>query len=170
MKKGIVTAIMFFCLFNVVNAQEPLSFEKVITVDSVGKELIYSTIKQWYATNYKSKHILEVDDRETGLMIANLATDYFLKGFAYTSYCGQLQYSIRTQIKDGRFKVIITNFKHAPQGLTNLGLLTSAEKPYKAMNSKWDIAVWNDLKEKATVLADNTFMLFEKMNFKSDNW
>lgn len=169
MKKVLMLAVMAL-MYQGIKAQEPLSFEKVITVDSVGKDVIYSTIKQWYAINYKSKYILEVDDRESGLIIANLATDYDMKGFAYTSYCGALKFSIRTQIKDGRFKVTITNFNHAPKGLTNVGLLTSAEKPFKALNSKWDIVVWNDLKQKSTILADNIFMLFEKMNFKYDNW
>ena len=169
MKKLILLAV-FTALFTGLKAQEPLSFEKVITVDSVYKNDIYSTIKQWFALNYPSKYVLEVDDRETGLIIANLMTDYDIKGFAYTSYCGKLKFSIRTQIKDSRYKVIITNFEHVSRGINNIGLLTNSEKPFKAFNSKRDIVVWNDLKQKSTYLADDIFKLFENLKFKSDNW
>ena len=171
MKKMILLAVMAFSLLSM-NAQEPLSFEKVITVDSVGKDVIYSGLKEWFALNLNSKEALEVDDRSTGVMVANLSTDYFKSGFWYTSYTGYIFYKVNIQIRDGRYKVSVANFEHDTKvkSVSRLGLITTGEYDRPSINKSYDKKVWAELQLKAKDIADNVFIQFGKLKFKSDNW
>lgn len=172
MKKVLLLAFMSV-LFQTIKAQEPLSFEKVIKVDSISKDKIHSVIKEWFALNSNSKHTLEVDDRNTGLIIANLSTDYnSIKGFFYDVYRGYIKYKIKIQIKDGRYKVTVDNFVHHCNPLRELGLIKTGEYTGGIMNKSYDKKVWVDLQEKSKNIADTLFTTFETLKFKeeSDNW
>lgn len=171
MRKVILFSLLVLSSFQS-KAQDPLSFEKVITVDSVGKDKIYSVIKEWFALNGNSKEALEVDDRSTGVIVANLSTEYFKSGFWYTSYTGYIFYKINIQVKDGRFKVTVTNFEHDTKvkSVSRLGIITSGEYDKVSINKSIDIKVWDDLKIKSNDIAEKTFIQFEKLKFKSDNW
>jgi len=181
MKKGFLLAVLLFSLLSI-NAQEPLSFEKVITVDSVGKDKIYSGLKTFFSMNYESQFIYDIDDRETGIIIANLRTDYLKKGFWYVSYTGFIKYTVKFQVKEGRYKVTICNFYHdadesirpSPLGLkkslTLFGPISTGPNKRASINKSFDDKVWVDLQEKSKIIADNLFFAFENMKFKSDNW
>jgi len=173
MKKVLFLAVMALILLSNTYAQEPLSFEKVIIVDSIKKNEIYSGIKQWFALNSNSKYTLEVDDRETGLIIANFSSDYFLKGFWYTSYQGYLNYTINVQVKDSKYKITIDKFIHdtkEPRSVSKLGLIKSGEYTRGTINASFDKKVWLDLQQKSMLLSTDIFSVFENMKFKSDNW
>ncbi len=181
MKKFIIVAVM--TVFMVcANAQEPLSFEKVITVDSVSKNEIYSGLKSFYSMNYNSKYVYELDDRETGIMIVNLITDYRKKGFAYVSYTGFIKFTIKIQVKDGRFKATVCNFIHdaaelnkpsqlgLSKSITLFGLIMNGPNNRKSINKPFDDKVWADLQQKCELISIDLFDNFEKLKFKSDNW
>lgn len=181
MKKVVLLALFVFSSLSIFS-QEKLLLEKVITVDSVQKEYIYNSIKEWIGLNYVSaKKVIEIDDKEAGLIIMNATTTYTMGKLRYLAYDGYLSYTIKIQIKDNRFKVEITNFLHKSNSETyreywSLGLLTNStefqgkcsglEKPY--FNN-----VWIDLKQKSEVLSNELIRQIEKIDFsnkKEDNW
>ena len=66
--------LMFVLLFFIVGfgyPQEPLEYSKVIYTDSVGKDMIYATIYEWFALNYNSANdVIQMSDKEEGIIIA----------------------------------------------------------------------------------------------------
>jgi hypothetical protein len=175
MKKVMVLAIMSLVYLSSY-AQTPLSFEKVITVDSVKKNEIYSGVKQWFAMNSNTKYTLEVDDRETGLIIANFTSEYSKKGFFYISYDGYISYSIRVQVRDGRYKITIDKFIHDtkdPRSVSKLGLIKTGEYTRGGINASFNKKVWIDLQQKAELIASDLFSTFNDLKFttkNNDNW
>ena len=76
MKKLILLSMILFS-FSPLFSQEKLSFEKVIPVDSILKNQIYNGIKEWIGMNYVSaKSVIEVDDKDAGLIILSPLSDY----------------------------------------------------------------------------------------------
>lgn len=149
----------------------PLSFERVIKVDSVNKTDIYSALITWIGINYKSsKHVLEMENQDIGLIIVNANIPYKTSGLKYKYYSGYINYKMQIQIRDNRFKVTMINFNHEsikPRG--SLGLLTTKEKREKALNIgslKVDNDIWNDTKQKSKEYSEMMFKQLSEINFK----
>jgi hypothetical protein len=166
-------------------AQEPISFEKVIKVDSVKSNAIYNGLKEWIGMNYRSaKSIIEVDDKEAGLLIISPRKDYSIGKLSYMCYDGTIKHTIKFQIKDGRFKVVVTNFFHennpGNNNLCQVGLITTADEfggPSAWGAKSYSNKVWKDIKVKAELLSNNLFKEVENLKFstnkvdsKVDNW
>lgn len=184
MKRIMIFAIISLS-FSGLFAQERLSFEKVITVDSIKKNDIYNGLKEWVGMNFVSaKNVIELDDKEAGLIIVNPLRDYTIGKLQYLCYDGYIKYSIKMQIKEGRFKVVITNFMHENNPGNNsscqLGLITTSVEydgisgwGYKSYNNK----VWLDVKKDCELIANESFkklgeIIFStsKIDSKNNNW
>lgn len=160
MKKLVLMSVLM-CSFMFANAQEPLSFSKVITCDSTAtKSDIYSAIKGWIGVSFKSaKSVIEMEDKDAGLIVIRPSHDYYMKGLMYLGFSGYIRYTVKFQIKDGRYKVDVTNFDHLATTECrdcNVGIITTdKEYPYKAaFGAKGHMnKVWNDLKIKAGFIA-----------------
>jgi hypothetical protein len=132
--------------------------------------------------NYNSKYVYELDDRETGIMIVNLITDYQKKGFAYVSYTGFIKFTIKIQVKDGKFKATVCNFIHdateldkpsqlgLSKSITLFGLVKTGPNNRKSINKPFDDKVWLDLQQKCELISIDLFANFEKLKYKSDSW
>lgn len=172
MKKVVLLAVMAM-VFQVAKSQDILSFEKVINADSISKNDIHSEVKKLFALNTNSKYTLEVDDRSSGLIIANLSTEYkSIKGFFYDVYKGYIKYKVKVQIKDGRFKVTVDNFIHKSNPIRELGLIKTGEYAKLSINKSYDEKIWIDLQKKSEIIADELFKTFSnlKSENQSDNW
>ncbi len=185
MKKVMVLAVMAVLMISSLMAQNnKLSFEKVIKVDSIQKQFIYNGIKEWIGMNFvSSKNVIEVDDKDVGIIIINALTDYSMGKLRYLAYEGYLRYTIKLQIKDGRFKIEITNFTHQVNNSPSywsIGILSNSEEfqgKCSGMERSYFNKVWNDLKQKSESLSVTIINEFEKIHFesnendnKSDNW
>lgn len=183
--KKLVLLPFLLCVFMLpVIAQEPISFEKVIKADSIKKNDIYYGLKEWVGMNYRSaKSVTEVDDKEAGLLIISPRKDYSMGKLSYLCYSGTVKYTVKFQIKDGRFKVVVTNFFHendpGNNDLCNLGLITTSEEfeGKSAWGAKsYSNKVWKDIKAKAELLSNNLFNELQLLKFsskvdsKNDNW
>ena len=182
MKKILVVCMLFLAVS--IQAQDPLSFEKIIQVDSIKKDAIYNGMKEWVGMNFKSaKNVIEIDDKEAGILIIKSVTDYSIKNLQLSCYEGYHHFTIKFQVKDGRFKASVTNFRHENQPgnkeTCNIGLVTTDEfypgksgLGMKGFNNK----IWNDLKAKSELIAAGYFDEISKIKFKStaagenDNW
>lgn len=165
-------------------AQEPLSFSKVIQTDSVPKDQIYFGVKEWVGTAFKSaKAVIEMDDKDAGLIIVRPAEKYNMKGLQYLGFEGYLRYAVKIQIREGRFRVELTNFTHEnlPGNCKDcvLGLITTDEQYPRRTGMAGKVPmnkVWKDIKVKAENLANLYFAELEKIQFNSginsqeDDW
>lgn len=159
------------------SAQEKLSYQTIIHADSIKKEIIYSGIKEWIGMNYQSaKAVIEVDDKESGLLVINPVSTYTKSGFGYQCYAGYLKYSIKIEMKENKFRVIITNFTHESKNSSacSIGLITTDEDYTRGGMSKGaNNKVWHDIKDKTQAIADDLFASLSKISFKikkEDNW
>jgi len=178
MKKIILVAIISLFIASGLMAQDPLSFEKVIKVDSIKSNAIYNGLKEWIGMNYRSaKAVIEVDDRDAGLMIISPRKDYSMGKLIYSCYDGTIKYTIKFQIKDGRFKVVVTNFIHnndpGHNSSCEVGLITTSEE-YEG-ESRWDLKsfnnkVWKDIKIKAELLSNDLFNEVGKIKFSTNKF
>ena len=190
MKKIYLFIIYTFSIFSVSHAQSvaPLSFEEVIKVnktnesDTTSKEQIYSAIIEWIGTNYQSaKTILEIQDKDNGLIILNALFDFKCTGLSGMHYSGVIKYKMKIQVRDGRFKVTIGNFTHeAKKREQTFGLLTTLETRDKALvwgqPLKLENKIWKDAKNTSKKYAENMFLRLSQINFNKasqkneDDW
>ena len=179
MKKTILLSILSILYFSSANAQEPLSFSKVIQADSAKKEIIYSTILEWIGTNYHNvKNDSQLSDKDAGYIIKDAAIPFVKTGFMQC-YGGFIHYKMKFQIKDGRFKIELSSFSH--EIIKNncsfqscMGMITTAEEnPIGGgMNKSSNNKIWNEIKQKCQLEANQLFEKLEKLKFgsKNDNW
>ena len=101
-------------------------------------------------------------------------------GLSYVWTEGFINYKINNQIREGRFKVTITNFqlkcKENNYG-ERIGILTVAEESnYTGLGKKQCNEVWNDMKTKVQGISESWFKSFETIDFSnykqdtSDDW
>jgi len=155
-----------------INAQENLKFEKVIQTDSISKSQLFVTINDWFASTYNSANdVIQMSDKEAGIIIGKGSIPYSKKGFAYQCYSGYIKYTIKVYIKDNRFKVVLTNFNHSVNvgnsPLCSLGTLTTAEVyATKGGSKKYHNNAWNDMK---IILEPYSNSIFESLENKTKN-
>lgn len=144
---------LFVSMFFVVSAQEikPISFSEVITVENKNKKEIYNGLRQWvYSTYNDGKAVTQMEDADAGIIILKAACPYH-KGGLYSAYEGYIEYMLKLQIKDGRYKVEMTNFTHenlpGRAADCSLGVITTAEKSGKGgINKAGHNKIWKEIK------------------------
>lgn len=176
--------ILFATLFSISTfAQERLTFSEVIPVENLNKADIYAALRGWVATSFNSaQDVIQMDDKDAGIIICSALFEYRYGKIMYAAYEGVVKYTLKLQVKDGRFKAEISNVIHqnnpgnAP--MCNLGLITVAEEhTNKGMQKKYDNNVWKDIKKKTAEYAANLFVSLnqvatnaEPLNDASEDW
>jgi len=178
MKSGVILILLFLSLVSHAQESERLTFSKVIPKENVDSKSIFVAVKSWFGMNFVSaKSVIEVEDKDAGLIIGNSLVPYSKGGLSYSAYEGDLKFTLKIQIKDNRFKVTVSNFLH--EGTRNpnyeLGVLTTSETfTDKGMNKKFHNIVWADLKTKAEQIANKYFLDLSKIEIKNqgseDDW
>lgn len=166
MKKLIFTSIFILSIFYS-SSQNPISFSKVIQADSIGKASLFIAVNEWFATNYNSaKDVIQMADKEAGIISGVGTFAYTFGKLSYSCYEGKLQYNIKIEVKDNRYRVELTNFVHSnnPGNSADceLGLITDAEfYTTKGINKGTQNKTWNDIKIKAEQFAADIFTSIE---------
>ncbi|WPV65959.1 DUF4468 domain-containing protein [Chitinophaga sp. LS1] len=130
-----------------------IRYEKIIHVDSVSKNDIYTRIKEWALENYNSqKATKQEDDKDAGFLVY---TGYFEKPFEgkmkRTSIIDDRQVwnTIKFYVKEGRVKIIIDDIRirskvYAANVFTSLSsnigdawYIEKYESYYKDKNTSW---------------------------------
>jgi hypothetical protein len=154
MKKSILPFALLTLLTINVFAQEPLTYTEVVQVDSVSKTELYNRAKVWFATAYNSSNdVLQMDNKEGGELIGKAILNYRPTVLSRSEQTrGNIKYTIKIFIKDGRYKYEITNFIHDPYGnqygKSSMGLITTEKEcpTPRPMEKAWSNKVWNDIK------------------------
>ena len=153
MKKLLMFLVLLVSL--VANAQDkPLSYSEVIQVEGKNQAQIFGGLKEWVATNYvNGKAVTQMEDPTTGTIILK-ALFPFNKGGVYKAYEGKVDYMLKLQAKDGRFRVEMSSISHENKpghaADCSLGLITTAEKSGKGgINKATHNKIWKEIKDKS---------------------
>ncbi len=161
MRKAIPLA-MIMALTPLLCAAQAKTYYRVIETDSVGKNALFISINEWFATHYNSANaVIQMADKDAGIIIGKGAFEYTRSGFMQC-YTGSVSYTIKVEMKDNRYRVELTNFIHKSFHPTTtsceLGLLTNAEVfSDTGMNKGHQNKVWADLKLKTFGYSVRTF-------------
>jgi len=183
MKKLIMTfTIMVVVIFGLCG-QEPLTYTEVVQVDSISQNELYNRAKLWFATIYNSSNdVIQVDNKEGGEFIGKAILKYIPNihsGNEQTK--GNIKYTIKIFVKEGRYKYIITDFIHDPYGnhfgKSSMGLITTEKdcpKP-KPMAKGWSNKVWADIKTQIetnmiSLIANLKESMSKTTESKNDDW
>jgi hypothetical protein len=163
-------------------AQENVSFEKVIKVDSTKKAIIFATVNDWFASTYNSANdVIQMSDKEEGIIIGNGSMNYNYGKMSYSCYTGYIKYTIKVYVKDNRYKVVLTNFSHSVKAgngqQCSLGMITSKELyATSGMSKKYHNNVWKDIKAKTESYSNEIRLSLKKKTSEkksekvSDDW
>ena len=131
MRRLCFTLFCFLLFTGSATAQEPLSFSKVIPAEGMNKNDLFVAMNEWFTEKYNSSNaVIQMSDKEAGIIIGKGATNYVDPRRSFACYSGIIRHTIKVQVKDGRFKVDLSNFVHEDSrrdAPCRLGLLTTAE-------------------------------------------
>jgi hypothetical protein len=79
------------------HAQEAISFGKVAQLDSTQtKGLLYTSIHTWFSTTYNSSNsVIQMADKDAGIIIGKGTFKYSYPGLSYSCYEGYVDYTIK---------------------------------------------------------------------------
>jgi hypothetical protein len=134
MKKSLLAVSLASLACMPLKASEPHTIAKVITVDStMNKEAVFVSVNSWFATRYNSSNdVIQMSDKDAGVIIGKALMEVPAPNFSLTCSKGVLNYTIKAQCRDGRFRVEVSNVIHASThpnaaGSCSFGLLTTDE-------------------------------------------
>lgn len=115
MKKTLLISAITVSILNAYSQELPIDsqtgrvlYEKIIEVDSLSKETIYTKALEWFALKFTSSNdVIQFKDEESGKIIG--------KGSMKIEYYSRepiLSFTITVWIKEGRSKVVLTDFTY----------------------------------------------------------
>ena len=149
----------------------PLQFQEVVAVDGATRDQLYNAALAWFTEAFKSgKDVLQVQNREGGTLIGTGVAQYEpVVLMASSCTRGVLRYRVTVEGKDGRYRYTFDGFTHEggtsackSEGIS-FGLLTTDRLPppqvgklkfFGGLPDSGRIELWNDLKQKATAIAE----------------
>lgn len=171
----LILSLTFFFTSPFLNAQDKILYQKVIQADSMNKDQIYSSARSWFASTYgKADEVIQMSDKDAGLIIGKGVFEYSYKGLSYKCYSGYVEYEIKVEIKDTRYRVQLSNFTHAVDFGNNpncaLGVLSTSEiYTDRGMSKKYHNKVWTDLKLKSDDYSKQIFSSIQNHTNKPKN-
>lgn len=165
--KKVFTALIFAILNLSVSGQgHPVSYTEVVELENISADVLFKRAKVWFATAYNSANdVIQLDDDDTNQIIGK-ATMQYNPTILYASKQtgGRINYTIKVFVKEGRYKYIITDFIHDPQGYNKIGMgliTTEDECPNPApLGKKGYNKIWKDVKNQ---IEDNTSLLISDL-------
>lgn len=111
MRKILFTLSLFLCLGCF--AQKPLEYSKVIQVENSSAGDIYNTAKKWIVKNFRDANsVIEFDNPQDNEFTGKGNFDFVVNSLTWNALTGHISFSINIKAKDGRFKVILADFRH----------------------------------------------------------
>lgn len=149
--------------------------EKEIVCDSVvqaqGKTVkeIYPLIKMWVSENFKSaKSVIQMDDPDNGILICKGNFEYKAPGgMTYRVIDGRVDFTLKVQVRDGRYRVSVSGFTHHSEDLKwsdtwSLGLITDREKyEMSGLQDKRWLKTWPNLQTESKVQGYSIIMMIK---------
>ena len=124
--------ILFFFLLAItnINAQSSLplndqnmvEYSEVITLDK-SKDEIYSSINEWFVKTFKdSKEVIDFQDKEVGKIVGKGIMVMDTKLNPLYKYDLHTKFVIKTEVKEGKYRFVISDFNITDNNLYNVTL------------------------------------------------
>ncbi len=164
----------------------PYEFVMVVSAEGLTKDQLYNAAADWFGETFAAaKNIIEVQDREAGRIIAKPSFRYEPTVFESVARIrGIVHYSVKVEVKDGRFRYTIGDFVHEgsqvekQMPLSFQLLTTDVECPYSFNPA--DISplarqqTWDHLKRvarnEAALLVSSLKLRMANAGTNKDNW
>ncbi len=149
----------------------PLTFSKVVEIPGQDKNSLYNSLIQALTLVFNSiNDVKQMDDKEQGIIILKPKMKFEIKGLGLTGYSGYLNFTIKIQIKDNKFKIDIMDLVYTGNPSypnTNLGLITDREEHSERGKSLMGMAdqynkVWKQLKEQIPLKMESVIKMIEE--------
>ena len=153
MKKFLFLMLMFISVGAMAQGN-PIQCDSVIQEKDKTMAMLYPMIKAWTAVAYKSANsVIQMDDPQNGILICKGVFKYTAPGgMTYRYIDGWVNYTLKIQVRDGRYKVTMGDFIHETSDIQykktwSFGLITDREKFKESglQDKRWT-KTWPDLK------------------------
>lgn len=166
----IIIALTLLLYPSILKAQDsPLEFSEVINAEGKTVAQIYPIVKSWIAISFKSANsVIQMDDKDNGMIICKGNFSYRAPGGStYRCIDGAVDFTLKIQIRDGRYKVTLNDFTHKSLDIRwsktwSFDIITNREK-YKdsvLQDNRWK-KTWPDLQFKCK---EFSIKLFKDLN------
>jgi len=178
MKSILFTTVFFFFLSLSVTGQEPLKYTEVIQMENIPKNELYNRTHHWFTTQFKSsKDVIQIDNKEEGEIVGKGNFKYIPKVLSGSEQIfGDIVFTVKVFLKDGRYKYEFTDFIHEPYGneygSKSMGIITTEmDNPNPEPLAKgWSNKVWVDIKNQIDVKVSSLITSLKVgMNTKSES-
>lgn len=101
--------------------KEALEFDEIVEAPNWSKDSLYDGIKVWVAETFHSaKAVIEIDNKEQGLLIGNGIIPYPCSGLDCTAkYNWNVLFTIRAETKDNKYRLAFSNLRLGLPASTN---------------------------------------------------
>lgn len=157
-----------------------ITFTHINTVQDISKQIIYERVKLWSVSSFKNvSGALQLDDKESGLLAYDASAQELSPNAPKTDVTWKLvewfhkyTFKFKIQIKDGKYKVDITDIKSTDAAGEYHELTLNKIAPYKYTFSKQSKAdrEWADMKVTFENFISKFFISLDKEITKKDDW
>ena len=144
--KPVLIFICVIAMCDTLHAQTDtaITYTHLNIVDSISKQAIYEKVKLWSVNAFKNvSGALQLDDKESGILAYDASTEQLSPNAPKTDVVWKLvpwyykyTFKFKIQIKDGKYKIDVTDIKFADAGGEYHILTSTTTAPYKYMFSK----------------------------------
>lgn len=123
--------LLFILMFPLASwGQSTLHYEGVVQVDSaMSKDAIYNKTVEWVSETYRSaNNVIQNKDKDAGVVQLNAIYSCPTKKVLGHQYYFDVRYSLKVEMKDGRYRYEFTNFIPQRDGKT-YSPLTNGDLP-----------------------------------------
>jgi hypothetical protein len=114
---------------------KPFEFELIDTVAGTKGEL-YVKANEWIAKTYGSaKAVIDMQDKEAGKLIGKCIIEApILSTYRSIITAGQISYIMTIDVKDGRYRCVVSDFSHKGGTYIDIIPLTNSTRVYNGRN------------------------------------
>lgn len=95
------------------SAQVKYEVDTVLQAPGKSKQQIYNALKVWLADWMRdSKDVSRIEDENNGILMGKCAVPFDVKGVQVRYLSGLINFSIRIDVREGRYKVRMYNWWH----------------------------------------------------------
>lgn len=145
-----------------------IEYQEVVELPGKTKDKLFTQARLWFAETFQdSKAVLEVDDREGGILVGT--------GWADTDISAKFWSTIKIEVKDGKYRYTINNFQteaHPSQHFPNPQKYTLEFwfKDIQLVSSNKEKSIKNIALKEVNKLEQSIRLHMQKLNNKTTDW
>lgn len=107
-----IFSLIIISSFNI-KAQNLFERDSVIQVQHLNSAQIFDGVKRWFVSSCKdSRDVIQIEDKANGSIVGKFFFPFEINNLTYAAGTGYVSFVVDIKIREGRFKVKLTNFSH----------------------------------------------------------